>query len=176
MEQQEKPKRGDPRKEQKFSEEKLVRILAKDIEGGMHTYAGLTKIKGISWAMSNAICHILKLDKRKKIGDLTQQEIEKITDLVKKASSFPKNIVNRRNDRETGQDKHLTGVDLELAKEFDIKRHKKIKSYKGARHTAGQPVRGQRTKSHFRTNKKKSVGMKKKEVAPAAQYQKGEKK
>jgi len=173
MEEQKKAIRGDPRKEQKFSDEKLVRILAKDIEGGMHVYAGLTKIKGISWAMSNAICHITKIPKRKKIGDLTQQEIEIITDLVKK-SQFPQNLVNRKNDRETGQNKHLTGVELELAKEFDIKRHKKIKSYKGSRHATGQPVRGQRTKAHFRVNKKKSVGMKQKVVVKAP-YQKGEK-
>ena len=56
----------------------------------------------------------------------------------------------------------MTGTDLELQTEFDIKRMKKIKSYKGVRHSAGQPVRGQRTKSHFRKNKAKSGGIKKK--------------
>jgi len=39
---------------------------------------------------------------------------------------------------------------------------KKIKSYKGIRHVAGLPVRGQRTKSHFRKNARKSGGIKKK--------------
>jgi small subunit ribosomal protein S13 len=36
---------------------------------------------------------------------------------------------------------------------------KKMRSYKGIRHMQGQPVRGQRTKSHFRKNR--TVGVKK---------------
>ena len=48
-----------------------------------------------------------------------------------------------------------------MKREFDIKRMKKIKSYKGARHSAGQPVRGQRTRSHFRS-RGKAVGVTKK--------------
>jgi ribosomal protein S13 len=35
-----------------------------------------------------------------------------------------------------------------------------MKSYKGIRHSAGQPVRGQRTRSHFRA-KKKATGLRK---------------
>mgnify|MGYP003994385531 CR=1 FL=1 len=48
------------------------------------------------------------------------------------------------------------GIDLKLRKEFDIKRLKKIKSYKGVRHNYNLPVRGQRTKANFRKNRKKS--------------------
>lgn len=55
----------------------------------------------------------------------------------------------------------MTGTGLELQTEFDIKRLKKIKSYRGIRHAANLPVRGQRTKSHFRKNKTKSMGIKK---------------
>jgi len=62
--------------EQKY-EEKIIRIASKDIEGKMGIYAGLTKIKGISWGLSNAICKILKIDKTKKIGSLTKEEIKK---------------------------------------------------------------------------------------------------
>jgi small subunit ribosomal protein S13 len=52
---------------------------------------------------------------------------------------------------------------------------KKIKAYKGVRHSLGQPVRGQRTKSHFRKNKKKS-GKKESTAKPAKVVQtKGEK-
>ena len=65
-------------------------------------------------------------------------------------------------DFETGEDKHLIGADLELRKEFDIKRLKKIKTYKGYRHGAKLPLRGQRTKGNFRRNKAKGVGIKKK--------------
>ena len=57
---------------------------------------------------------------------------------------------------------HKVGTNLELQKEFDISRLKKIRSYRGQRHSSGLPMRGQRTRSHFRKNKKKSVGIKKK--------------
>lgn len=142
-------------------EGRIVRILSSDIEGKTSVYAGLTKIKGISWSFSNAICKALDLDKKKKIGALTEKEIAKISEFIKNPS-VPQYLHNRRKDFETGKDSHLIGSDLDLAKEFDIKRLKKIKSYRGLRHSAGLPSRGQRTKSHFRTNKKKSVGIKKK--------------
>lgn len=146
--------------EEKY-EERLVRILSKDIEGKLNVYVGLTKIKGISWSLANAICKVLNLDKRKKIGSLSKEEIEKISMFVKKPT-IPTYILNRKMDVETGEDKHLIGNDLDLQKELDIGRLRKIKSYRGIRHIAGLPLRGQRTKSHFRKNKRKGVGIKKK--------------
>ncbi len=142
-------------------EGKVIRLLSKDIEGKMKIYPGLTKVKGISWTFSNAICKKLKIDKNRKIGSLTKEEITKISEFIKNPN-VPKQIVNRRDDFETGKDKHLIGSDLELQKEFDIKKLKKIKSYKGYRHMSGLPLRGQRTRSHFRKNKSKGVGIKKK--------------
>ena len=145
----------------KKQEEKLVRILSKDIEGKMTLYAGLAKIKGISWAMSNAICRKLKLDKKRKIGSLKESEIKKIEQFAKE-TILPKYLLNRRNDFTSGEDKHLVGSDLDLVKEFDIKRLKKIKSYRGLRHASNLPSRGQRTKSNFRKNRRKGSGIKKK--------------
>ena len=142
-------------------EERIVRILSTDIEGGIKIFPGLTKIKGISWAVSNAICKNLDMDKNRKIGSLTEADIKKISEFMKnpKMSQF---LFNRKFDFETGERKHLIGTDLELKKEFDIKRLKKIKSYRGFRHTLGLPSRGQRTKGNFRRNRAKSVGIKKK--------------
>lgn len=147
--------------EEKKYEEKVVRILSEDIEGNAKIYVGLTKIKGISWSLSNAVCNILKIDKNRKIGSLTNEEIKKITEFLKNPQ-LPNFIFNRRFDLETGKNRHLIGADLELQKDFDIKRLKKIKSYRGIRHAAGLPVRGQRTKSNFRKNRSKSIGIKKK--------------
>jgi len=141
--------------------ERIVRIMQKDIEGGMEIYPGLTKIKGISWSLSNAICKKIGMDKTKKIGSLTESEIKKIGDFLKNPD-IPKYLKNRQKDFETGEDEHLTGSNLELKKDFDIKRLKKIKSYKGYRHVSGLPVRGQRTRAHFRKNRKKAAGIKKK--------------
>ena len=149
------------RPEEKKYEEKLIRILSKDIEGGLKLYVGLTKIKGISWSLANAICKSLNLDKTRKIGSLSKEEIDKINAFIKKPT-MPLYLLNRKVDYDTGENKHLVGTDLELQKEMDIGRLKKIKSYRGYRHAVGLPVRGQRTKSHFRKNKRKSVGIKKK--------------
>ena len=147
--------------QEKIYDEKIVRILSKDIEGGMKVYPGLTKIKGVSWVLSNATCKILNIEKNRKIGSLTVEEIKKISEFIKNPK-LPEYLLNRRKDFETGETKHLTGSDLELTKEFDIKRLKKIKCYKGYRHASGLPLRGQRTRSNFRKNKSKGVGIKKK--------------
>jgi small subunit ribosomal protein S13 len=147
--------------DEKKYEEKLIRILSKDIEGGLKVYVGLTKIKGISWSLANAICKSLNINKERKIGSLSKEEIEKINEFIKKPK-MPIYLFNRKSDIETGENKHLVGSDLELQKELDIGRLKKIKSYRGFRHAVGLPLRGQRTKSHFRRNKRKSVGIKKK--------------
>lgn len=150
----------DPKKQSK-AEDRVVRLLAKDIEGETALYAGLTQVKGISWGISNAICKKLSLAKNKKIGALTDNEIAKIEAFVK-VPDLPDYLKNRMKDFETGEDAHLTGSDLDLKKEFDIKRLKKIKSYRGIRHVAGLPTRGQRTRSNFRFNRKKASGIKKK--------------
>lgn len=147
--------------QEKKYDERIVRILSKDIEGKFKVYSGLTKIKGISWALSNAICRHLNIDKNRKIGSLTDEEVGKISGFMKNPE-LPGYLMNRRADFETGKNKHLIGSDLELRKEFDIKRLKKIKSYRGYRHASGLPMRGQRTKSNFRKNRRKGAGIKKK--------------
>ena len=141
----------------------LVRILGKDIRGDKKVIAGLTNIQGISWSFAKAICGVIKLDSNKKIQELTKDEIAKIEEFVKDPD-VPNFLKNRQKDFSDGEDKHLIGADLKLRKEFDIKRLRKIKSYKGGRHAVGLPVRGQRTRANFRKNRKKSgaVGVKKK--------------
>ena len=146
---------------QEKSTERIVRILSKDIEGKIKVYLGLTKIKGVSWTLANATCIILGIDKSKKIGELSDNEIARITAFLKKPD-VPEFMLNRRKDPETGEDGHLIGVDLELKNEFDIKKLKKIKSYRGLRHTLNLPLRGQRTKGNFRRNRRKGSGIKKK--------------
>ncbi len=144
-----------------FAEERIVRILSKDIEGNIRIYPGLTKIKGVSWALSNAVCKKLKIDKNRKIGSLSDEEVKKISEFIKNPN-VPNFILNRNSDFESGENKHLIGSDLDLQKEFDIKRLKKIRTYRGLRHSINLPLRGQRTKSNFRRNRKKGGGIKKK--------------
>jgi small subunit ribosomal protein S13 len=129
--------------------EELIRIASYDIPGSRNLYSGLTRIKGISWTISNVLCKKLGFERSKKISSLTDKEIEKIEDYLKNLDA-PDFIKNRRFDPENGETGHLIGIDLDLKKDFDIKRLKKIKSYKGVRHTSKLPVRGQRTRGHFR--------------------------
>ena len=78
-----------------------------------------------------------------------------------KNPELPVFLINRRSDFDEGTNKHLVTNELELRKDFDIKRLRKIKSNRGIRHAAKLPLRGQRTKSHFRKNRGKSGGIKK---------------
>ncbi|MBS3093579.1 30S ribosomal protein S13 [Candidatus Pacearchaeota archaeon] len=138
----------------------IVRIMQTDIPGNKRTLAGLTYIKGVSWSISNAMCKLLQLDPMKKIGDLSEVEIKRIFQFLENPQ-LPLFLMNRRKDIETGSDFHLITTKLDMTKEFDIRRLKKIRSYRGLRHATGQPTRGQRTRSHFRTRGKKAAGMKK---------------
>jgi small subunit ribosomal protein S13 len=149
------------RPKEKFESAALIRILGKDISGDKKVLVGLTKIKGISWAFSNAICKTLSIDEDKLIGDLSEDEVKSIEDFVT-SPSLPGFIKNRQKDFDSGEDLHLSGNDLSLKKEFDVKRLRKIKSYRGVRHAANLPCRGQRTKGNFRRNRKPSVAAAKK--------------
>jgi small subunit ribosomal protein S13 len=143
-------------------EVKLIRILGKDLRGNMKIFSGLTKIQGISWTFANAICKAIDLDKNKKVQELDEKEIKVLEEFMK-SPDLPGFLKNRQKDFDEGEDKHIVGADLKLRKDFDVKRLRKIRSYRGGRHAAGLPVRGQRTKSNFRRNRSKSgaVGVKK---------------
>jgi small subunit ribosomal protein S13 len=170
-----KEKTEKPKQEEiKIKAISLVRILSTDIPGNLSVYAGLTKIKGVSWMLSNAICTVLNMDKNKKMTSLSQDELDKLSAFTKNPK-VPEWLFNRKKDRESGSSKHLITAELDLAKDFDIRRMKKIKSYKGWRHTMGQPVRGQRPRSHFRKGSAIGVAKGKARQAPKPTTKKEEK-
>ena len=144
----------------------LIRVASTDIPGKKHIYFGLTDIYGVSYSFSNAICHILNLDKRRKIGSLNEKEIKDIEATISHPEKIPAWARNRRKESETGADVHVIGSQLKLMQELDIRRLKKIRSYRGIRHGLGLPVRGQSTKAHFRHGK--AVGVVKKATKIAA--------
>ncbi len=144
----------------------IVRIAQDYLDGNKTVFKGLMKIKGVGFMFSNAICNISGVDKSKKIGNLSDEEIQKINKILENPSGqFPAWMLNRRKDYETGNNLHLTSARLKLTHEFDIKRLKQVKSYRGLRHAWGLPVRGQRTRAHFR--KGMAVGVSKKSQALA---------
>lgn len=142
----------------------LVRIMNTDIPGERQIAIGLTKIKGVSMMFSNMICNLCQIDKTKKTGTLSETEINRLDEAIRNPSaiSVPTWMLNRRNDYETGENKHLLKGDLDFVQSNDLKRLKMIKCYRGSRHAVGAPARGQRTKSNFRRNKGKVTGVKRK--------------
>ncbi|MBM3200415.1 30S ribosomal protein S13 [Candidatus Woesearchaeota archaeon] len=148
--------------EQKQEFNQLVRLGGADIDGNKKLYHALRRIKGVSYSFSNAVCIITNLSQNTKIGDLNEAELKKIEDILTDPlkHGIPSWMLNRRKDYDEGSDKHLISTDIQFRVDFDIKRMKKIKCYKGVRHSLGLPVRGQNTRSHFRAGK--TIGVKKK--------------
>ncbi len=141
----------------------LVRIANTDLDGKKSIGNALRNIKGIGFMMAHAACTVSNIDPMAKTGELSEKDVQKLDEFVRNPVKYniPHWMLNRRRDVETGEDKHLVLSDLQFAQENDIKLMKKIKSYKGIRHMMGLPVRGQKTKSNFRKNKGKAMGVKK---------------
>jgi small subunit ribosomal protein S13 len=140
----------------------IVRIANVDIPGEKKLGIALTKIKGVGKNFAHAICMASGVDKTSKTGNLSNDDISKLNKTTETLENIPNWLFNRKRDFETGDDKHILTGTLTFTKENDLKKLKKMKSYKGLRHQRGLTVRGQRTRSNFRRNKGKVVGVKKK--------------
>ncbi len=125
----------------------IVRIAGVDIPGDLKVPYGLALIKGVGYNLALALCRLLGIDPDKRVGFLTDAEVEKIERALRDPQSvgIPKWMLNRRKDYETGRDMHLIGADLIYYVKRDIDREKRIKSWRGIRHALGLKVRGQRT-------------------------------
>ncbi len=140
----------------------LIRIANTDLEGKKAVVYALKDVRGIGVPLANAICQVAKIDGMSKVGNLSEVDVKKIDEIIKSPDmhGIPSWMFNRRRDLDTGMDKHVITNDLIFNRENDIKLMKRIKCYKGVRHSIGQPVRGQRTRSNFRVNKGKVMGVK----------------
>ena len=156
-----KPEATAKKRPEEIKYESLVRIYGYDMPGTKSIYVGLTKIKGISWGIANVLLRRMNLAHNIKVSDLSKEQIGKIEKALE-TLDVPDFMKNRRNDPETGKTEHIIGTDLDLKKDFDIKKLKKIKSYVGIRHSLKQPVRGQRTRSHFRAKGRAVIASKRK--------------
>ena len=167
-EQEKKKKKIEKREEkpkQKAEPKTVIRIADADLDGEKTVINAIRKIKGICHTMAKAVCVAAEIPPTRKLKDLNKNELEKLENVIKDPIGFgiPSFLVNRRKDRETGKDLHLTGSAVKVAEKFDIQRYIELKTYRGWRHMLGQPVRGQRTKSHFR-ERGRVVGVMKKAV------------
>ena len=137
----------------------IVRIANTDLDGSKPLHYALTKIKGVSFMFANMACHKTNLDKNAITGELSDDKVKKIDEFIMHPHGVPTWMLNRRKDVETGDDKHLIAGDIDYTIDNDLKRLKMTRTYRGIRHMIGLPVRGQRTKSNFRRNKGKVLGV-----------------
>ncbi len=96
----------------------------------------LTYIYGIGIATGNKVCDACGIGKGKRVSELRDEEIEKISNFI------------RQNYAIEG------GLRKEVA--MNIKSLIEIGCYRGVRHRKGLPVRGQRTHTNAKTRKGRS--------------------
>ena len=126
----------------------MARIGGVDLPNEKRVEIGLTYIYGIGRHTSNIVLKATGIDPDTRVKDLSEEQIGKIREYM---------------------DKNLTTEgELRRVVNMNIKALQEIKSYRGLRHKAGLPVRGQNTKSNARTRKgPKKVGGKKTKQMPA---------
>ena len=126
----------------------MPRIAGVNIPENKRIEISLTYIYGVGRSLSRKILDDLKIDINKKASDLSPKEVNDLKDLIEKTYKIE--------------------GDLRRQIMINVKRLKDVGAWRGLRHMKGLPVRGQRTKSHFRTRgKKKAVGVQKKKPEPA---------
>ncbi|HYZ82807.1 MAG TPA: 30S ribosomal protein S13 [Bryobacteraceae bacterium] len=126
----------------------MARIAGVDLPPKKRAEVGLTYIYGIGRTRAKSILYRCGIDFNKKIGELTEEEVNNVRILLEQEGS----------------------VEGDLRKEIslNIKRLMEMGSYRGLRHRRGLPARGQRTHTNARTrkgprkgtvaNKKKATG------------------
>ena len=121
----------------------MPRIQGVDIPNDKAAYVSLTYLYGIGRHTAIQICDQLELDPRTKAGEIGEEGISQINNLLDKSYTI-----------EGALRRQVSG---------DISRLKEIGCYRGIRHRRGLPVRGQRTQTNARTRKggKKTVAGKK---------------
>lgn len=118
----------------------MARVAGVDLPKNKRLDIALRYIYGIGPAIANEMIAELKLDPAKRVKDLTEEEVNKINNLITK------------NLKVEG--------DLRREIQGNIKRLIETGSYRGLRHRRNLPVRGQRSKTNARTRrgKRKTVG------------------
>ncbi len=126
----------------------MARIAGTNVPNEKRAEIGLTYIFGIGLTTSQKMLADLKIDPNTRIKDISESDLVKIREYI---------------------DKNLQ-VEADLSRQIslNIKRLKEIKSYRGVRHGANLPVRGQRTKTNARTKRGRRVTVGSGRKKPAA--------
>ncbi|MDF7823778.1 30S ribosomal protein S13 [Pontiellaceae bacterium B12227] len=119
----------------------MPRVLGIDIPGRKKLEYSLRYIYGIGPTTAKEICEKAKLDPAMKADDMKDDDIQRLVAVL--------------------QNEYRIEGDLRREVSANVRRLISIGSYRGRRHRAGLPVRGQRTKTNARTRKgaKRTVGV-----------------
>ena len=125
----------------------MARIVGIDIPRNKKIVFSLCYIHGIGTTTALKICEVAKVDKEKRVQDLSEKQISSIREVI---SSLEINVEG----------------ELRSFNAMNIKRLKDVGAYKGLRHRRGLPANGQRTKTNARTRKgkKRTIGLGKKAI------------
>ncbi len=117
----------------------MARISGVVIPAEKQVQIALTYIYGIGPKHSSTILAAAKVEPTTRVKDLTEAEEQKIRDII---------------DAE-----YTVEGDLQRLVTNNIKRLKDVNAYRGLRHKAGLPTRGQRTRTNARTRKGRAVAV-----------------
>ena len=117
----------------------MARISGVVIPAEKQVQIALTYIYGIGPKHSRDILAAAKIEPTTRVKDLTEAEEQKLRDII--------------------DSDYVTEGDLQRLVANNIKRLKDVNAYRGLRHKAGLPVRGQRTRTNARTRKGKAVAV-----------------
>jgi small subunit ribosomal protein S13 len=125
----------------------MARISGVTIPNDKQVWVALTYVYGIGQKSSYDILERAKVEPTERVKNLNDGEVSRIQEIIN--ADF------------------LVEGELQRIVSSNIKRLKDIKAYRGLRHTASLPSRGQRTKTNARTRrgKKTTVGGTAKKVA-----------
>jgi len=142
----------------------IVRVAGTDLDGTLMVIYALAGIRGIGTRLANVIAEKAGIDPATRLGFLSDSKVRRIEEIIENPlkNGVPSWLLNRPKDTETGQDRHLIGPDMDLQIKSDMDQMKKIKSWRGYRHSYGLRVRGQKTRTTGR--KKKALGVKKRQA------------
>ncbi|QCT39850.1 30S ribosomal protein S13 [Candidatus Saccharibacteria bacterium oral taxon 955] len=117
----------------------MARISGVVIPSEKQVQIALTYIYGIGPKHAKSILAAAKIEPTTRVKDLTETEEQKLRDIIDKD--------------------YVTEGDLQRLVANNIKRLKDVNAYRGLRHKAGLPTRGQRTRTNARTRKGKAVAV-----------------
>merc|ERR1712007_101886 len=134
-----------------------------NINGKQKAPFALRIIKGLGRRFTILTLKIAQIDLNKRAGELTEADVEKISDIVAKPREYgiPTWFLNRQRCIRDGTYSQLYSNMVDTRLREDLERMKKVRNHRGLRHFWGLKVRGQRTKSTGRTGKTLGVTKKK---------------